>query len=333
MIRGVKFIRRFFRSPKVIIGELVAMAGTCAVGALLGQDRLFHNVWFMALTAAVALSLTIVIHEQLRRLTTHWGSRPAVRLIGSPLFHFGLLLVISAGFCRLLFGTEAVVDLMEGETLAATPASWSGQQTGVFGKPFRLPCPVTMNTLYANRYEDGDLRDLAARITLHERDALRGAELSVNRDITTATGRLFLGADFGPAALLEWQKEGAPSVHEAVLLTDCGQGLYEGSSSGSNGLQAHVRTFIGRTVKHPESFEVRVMRGHALLSTGRPRVGQTVALHNGESMVIVGSPFWARVRGTHDPALGVAYAGFALVIAGAVMMFGMTSPDYRRASA
>ena len=332
MTKAWTSIARFFRSPKVILSELAGMALVCAAGAALGMDRLFHSAWFLALTTATALSLAIVVKEQCSRMIRLWSKQSPAGLIGSPIFHFGLLLIIGAGIGRALFGSEAVVDLVEGETLAATPSAWTRQYPGIFGKTFRLSHPVTLNAIRATRYEDGDLRELTAALTLQTPSGNHDTDLAINRDVKTPAGRLFLGSDFGPAALLEWQKAGTPPCREAVLMADCGQGVYEGSSSGSNGLKAHVRAFVGRTVKHPDQIELRIMRGAALLFTGDPRVGQTVTLQSGESVSLRGTPFWAKLRGSRDPALWLAYSGFSLLLTGAVLIVGSGRLDPRRAA-
>ena len=89
-------LRRFLRSPLVIVGEIVAIAIATGLGASLPQagsatveslarlreggemqsmlvrvfalDDLFHSHWFLGLTLMATASLWIVILEQVRRL-------------------------------------------------------------------------------------------------------------------------------------------------------------------------------------------------------------------------------------------------------------------------
>jgi hypothetical protein len=97
-------LKTFLRSPKVIIGEIVALALLCALGAALPQsgtsspaelnrlheqgwlviglvkalalDDVFHSVGFLAAALLTALSLFLLVVEQARRLRAQWLHRP-----------------------------------------------------------------------------------------------------------------------------------------------------------------------------------------------------------------------------------------------------------------
>jgi cytochrome c biogenesis protein ResB len=388
-------LKRFLRSPKVVVGELLALALTCTLGAAMPQDgtataaelarlhnagplvttlvrlfaldHIFRSGWFLLVTALACASLAMIVFDQVKRLRSQWSQRLTeahfrtapfhmeferdpvrgttsfqfaargprlqiwterrIGLFGSPVFHVGLLLIILAGALRALFSTEAVVDLVEGETLPPTATAWAGQQAGVLGRPFQLDCPLTLDMVKAAHYRDGDLRELKVRLLLQRSQGRQAAELAVNHDLKTGGRRIFLGSDFGPVALLEWQSEGATPIREAALLAEKAGGGFEGASTGPNSLHAYLRTRVVAGGAHPESVEVRVMRDGALLFTGDTRPGQRVSLQSGEKLVLYGTPFWVRLRGSHDPALALAYLGFALVMVGAVLMFAIVKVD------
>jgi hypothetical protein len=244
-----------------------------------------------------------------------------IGLLGSPIFHLGLLLIIVAGAMRALFGNEAVVDLLEGETLAPTAAAWAAQWPGLLAEPFQLRAPVTLREVAAIRYQAGDLRDLKVRLAIERNGEVRESALAVNHDLQMAGGRLFLGSDFGTAAVLEWRPAAGPPIREAALLANQRPGVFEGSSSGPNGLRAFLRAEVDSAGHHPSRIEVRVMKERALLFTGDAEVGQVLSLPSGVRLALRGLPFWARVRGSRDPSLGLAYAGFAFVLVGAIIIF------------
>jgi hypothetical protein len=78
---------------------------------------------------------------------------------------------------------------------------------------------------------------------------------------------------------------------------------------------------------HLGSVEVRVMKGSVLLFAGDAQPGDTLSLPAGQRLTLHGTPLWARLQGSHDPALWLAYAGFALVILGAALIFAMVKVD------
>jgi hypothetical protein len=291
MIRAVK---QFFRSPRVIVGEIMALGLVCIIGAVWPQRHVFQGAGFVALALLAATSLGVVVLEQIRG-----------RRAGSLLFHAGLLLIIIAGVLRALFATEAVVDLVEGETLLPVATAWSGQWPGWLAKPLQLDRAVTFETIKGSRYSNGDLYDLRARFSV--------GELAVNRQLDIGGHRLYLGQEFGPTALLEWSSR----KPEAVLLAENGRGSFEGASTGPHRLRAHLRANAAR----PTSIEVRVMRGSALLAAGELRADETLPLPDGVSLALRGMPMWVRLHGSRDPALWVAGLGFVLVLVGCVLLF------------
>jgi hypothetical protein len=57
------------------------------------------------------------------------------------------------------------------------------------------------------------------------------------------------------------------------------------------------------------------------------RVGEAVSLPGGYVLKLSGAPFWARLRGSRDPALWLAYAGFTLTLIGAAIIFTIVKVD------
>jgi hypothetical protein len=298
---------RSLRSPGVIVGELAAFAVAGAIGAARPELRVFHSPWFAALAVVAAVSLVIVVHDQVRALLQS-GATP--RRTGSLVLHAGVLLVVLGGACRAWFASEAFADVFEGETLPPTAAAWSGQSSGLFARPFHFDRPIRLEAVHGARYPDGSVRELKALLSV--------GELAVNRDLVLPGGRLFLASDFSTAALIEWR--GAGRVAALLDSHTC-----EGAFAGPDGLRAHFRAFTER----PEKIEVRVMRGNGLLYAGLMRVGQTIALAGGETLTLHGLPLWVRMRGSRDHSVWLVYLGFALVLAGSVVLFTGMPPALR----
>ena len=389
----IRSVKQFLRSPKLIVGELVAVALLSALGAAipqqgtatdaelerlhqagpvvsrlidwLGVDHIFRMGLFIAVAALTSASLLVVIFEQLKRLRlqwapklteTHFRSAPfreefelspgpsfaiagadarvriwterRVGLLGSPIFHIGLLLLIVAGALQALFGTSAVVKLMEGETLAPVASAWSGQFPGFLGKQLQLALPVTLNAVKMEHYTNGELRDLRVELALLVDGTAKVQEIAVNHDLKIHNARLFLGSDFGLAALIECRNGGTTPQREAVLLAEQGANVFAGMLAGQTGWIAHLRVRLGADGARPGSVDIRVMKGTALVFAGEAAVGQSVTLPSGETLTLRGMPFWARLRGSRDCALWLVYGSFALVLVGVVLMFTVVKVDF-----
>lgn len=287
----VRAIHTVLRTPKLVFAEITVLAVSGMLGAALPGLKVFQSGWFALICLLATVSLVAVVMEQLRR-----------RRMASFVLHFGLLLVIVAGAVRAFFASEAVADLFEGETLAPSADSWNGQFAGSCAKPFHLDRPVTLEAVRGGRYKDGSLRDLRASLSV--------GEVAVNKQLNLDGNRLSLDQESGPAALIEWSS----GNREAVLLDGDRR---EGRSLSPDGLCAYLRANAMR----PSVVEVRVMRGNGLLAVGELHVGETLPLPGGASVTLRSVPVWARLRGSRDPSVGLMYTGFALVLAGAFMIF------------
>jgi hypothetical protein len=335
-------IKHFLRKPAVILGEIAAIAVAGALGASLPELHVFQSPWFAGVTLLAAASLAVVVNEQFRRVGSQWRQPPSLAqfqsasfkteferpatttvpqqkiwserrlgLAGSLVFHTGLLLLIAAGAWRALFATDAVVDLIEGETLAPN-AAWSAQWPGVFAKPLRLAQPITLESVSGRRYADGDLRELRAKFS--------AGEIAVNHQLHFGGSRLYLAQEFGPAALLEWNS----SERVAALLAGIGHGNFAGEATAANGL----KVFLRGNSERPARLEVRVMRDEGLLAAGTLGSGETLSLPDGASLTLRGVPMWARLHGSRDSALWLAFLGMILTMTGAAMIFTLIKLDF-----
>jgi hypothetical protein len=347
-------LKRFLRSPKIILGEIAGLALFGAAGAVWQEKHIFSSGWFVALTAVTTASLVIVVAEQFRRVRVGWTQRLTeahfnsaphraefersattalperkiwsecrLGLAGSLVFHLGLLTLILAGLLRALFATNAVTDVLENETVAPQAAAWAGQFPGVLGKPFALDREITLREVKAARYADGDLQSLSLRLGVDGADQ----EIRVNQELRLGGNRIFSAREFGPAALVEWTQNGT-TTRRAVLLSNTGTGNYEGELAMNGNLRAYFRSHIDRAGHHPDMAEIRVLNGSALLAAGILPAGTTLALPDGGQITLQGLPFWARLHGSRDAALWLAYAGMILTMTGAALMFALIKRDY-----
>ncbi len=345
---NIHSMKRFLRSPAIIMAEIVVITLASVTGvvypqagavdgealaqlreslpalAALGQDlaldRVFRSVWFLVAVALAFASLLVVAVEEVRRLfrTRFRPFAPA----GGLFIHVGLLLVILAAALKALFGAEATVDVLEGETLPPTSAAWAVQKPGVLVSPLRIANPITLETVDAHRYRGGDLQSLAVRLRLAgDATAPRVADVPVNGSMDVSGVRLFVGHDYGPAALIEWQgKVGEPAKTAALLKHERGR-RFEGVLAGPDGESAYLRGSVDPAGNRPAGIEVRVMKGAALLSTSTVRIGETITIPSGGSLTLHGAPFWVRLHASRDPALWLFYFGFTCVLLGVTVRF------------
>ena len=379
-----RVLKRLFRSPAVIVGELAVITLLGCLGAALPQagvapaaevarlhrhgsfvpflvdhlalDHVFTSPLFLVTLGFATVSLSIVLAEQLRRLASHWNlapteasfrsapflkvfTRPAtgtgtvlrsrgrLNLAGSPLLHLGLLCVILAGALQALFGVDAVVDLYEGEVLPPTVEAWGAQWPGPMGAPFRLETPLRLVSVESTRYGGGDLRTLRLRLAEATAEGDRMREMGINQELSLPRGRLYADSQHGPAAVVEWTLPTAPTIRTAALLEKKEVAAFGTYTSGPETLRARIRVPMPKDGSRPGLAEVRVLGGSATLAEGPLRPGESLPLPGGGSLKLHGLPYWARIHGNRDPAIGLAYLGFFLALAGACLTYGITRVD------
>lgn len=322
-------------------------------------DHVFTSPAFLIALGMATASLSLVVVEQIRRLRVQWNvmpteahfrqapfrrefTRPAspdttastrirargrLGLAGSPLFHAGLLCVILAGGLRALFGAEAVVDLYEGETLPATVEAWGAQWPGPLGQPFRLEDPLRLEAVERASFRTGELQDLRLKLAVEPAEGGQARELGVNEEIRMSRGRLYVDAQHGPAALVEWSLPSAPPLRAAVLLEQKEPRAFGAYAQGPQGFQARIRAVMPEGGQRPVSVQVRLMEGPATLMEATLKPGEAMPLPHGGHLRLHGLPYWARLHGDSDPALGLAYLGFLLALLGAALTYGVIRVD------
>ena len=324
--------------------------------AALGLHRVTTSGWFLALVALALGSLAMVQVDQWRRVRRAWrvplepgslrgaqfrrerpvaqgrAAPPAPRLatsgrvgaLGSPVFHLGLLVVVLAGLGRLLFFREAVVRLVEGETLAPTPAAYAAQRGGAFSWPFALGRPMRLEAVQATRYESGALLQLSADVALLGAAAPEARRVSINAPLDVGMERLYLDPAHGVAAVVELLS-GDRVEKATVLLEQRGEGLRGAMALGA-GAEVRLDARAGSDPSSP--VEVRVLHDGALLALAELSPGDELPLGGGgESLRLVALPRWAELRGSRDPFRPFFFAGLVVGMAGVALMLGFVRVD------
>lgn len=382
MARPVQRLKRFIRSPRVIVFELLAIAASGAALTAIPQasdlgatrrfavdhpalarafhavalDRVVHSPWFLLLVVLAAASLGNVLVEQWRRLGRQWREtlgeatfrsaafrreldRPAtgggpratfstagrVGLLGTPVFHLGLMLIVLAGVGRALFAADATVELAEGQTLAPDPKVFDGGSQGPLAAPFAFPMPIRFERLAPERYASGALQQLAAALVVEDAGGPRPEEIAINRPLDLGPDRLYLVAAHGPAALVELESNGA--VERSLVLLRLQGTAYEETSLHPGGLELRLRGQVGPDAALPATIEVRAVRGRDLLYVGSLRPGESAALPGGQALTLSGIRYWTTFQGARDRSAFLAYAGFLLAGLGAALMFTVVKVD------
>lgn len=307
--------------------------------------------WFLALVGLALISLALAQVDQWRHLFRVWRGpldresfarapfrreRPVAEsrapppsslfvrsgrlgLLGSPIFHLGLVVTALAGLLRLLYFADAGARLMEGETLPAGAASWQAQRAGPLAGPFELSSDLRLDEVRVSLYDNGDLNQISARVTLLGPQSSEAREMAINAPLEQGARSIYLLQDHGLAALFA-HRTAAGEAPRMISLEPVERELRGGLRLPDG---REIRARAARADGRPEQIEVRVLRGPALVLVQAVSPGQELALGDDETLRLAGLAWWATLRATRDFSRPLFFAGVSLGILGIALLLGV----------
>ena len=327
-----------------------------SLAATLGLFEVTTSWWFLVTVALAFVSLLAVQVEQWRRVRRTFGAPPPpaslaaaplrlelplsscrrlpeaplvtrsgrLGLLGSPIFHLGLLVAVAFTPLRLLCARDAVVRVAEGQVLGTGPDAFPAQRGGRLSVPFVLPSPLQIREIRPTLYPNGQLKQVEARVALGEDAAAPSITLAINAPLELGHSRsVYLNSTYG--ALAQCRILSATGGSERLIVLHPAGGELRGRFTTEDGREVRLQADVagGR----PEGLYVRSLRNGGLLGYGLARAGEEVAIGEGERLRLEGFSWTADLKGAEDPSRLGFFAGVALVIAGVVLMFSVVPVD------
>lgn len=334
--------------------EAGAATPLARVSDALGLDHLFTSPVFLILVVLAMASLTVVLKDQLERAWRLRGGasraagpsgapyrreelfpgelpagfsptevriRGALGAWGSPLFHLGVLLIVVAGILRALFGADAVVDLLAGETLLPRSEPYGRQWPGLLARPFAFPVAVRLEGLHVTRYPSGETRWAEGTLRLGEGPGSSIVPIAVNGPVTRAFHTLYLRTTGGAAVLVDVQR-GSGGERHAILLRETGNRA-EGTARLGDGTLLRATANGGGIGRIPERVDLRALRSGALAGVAQLGRNEALTLNDGTRVGVAEIVPWAQFSGRRDVAAPVVYIGFLFVSLGGLLMMSV----------
>lgn len=233
--------------------------------------------------------------------------------------HLGMLVAVVAGLVASALTSRAVLDLSQGEVHAPGDA-YLAAEADIFGNVPDLGSPVRFDGVRTDSWSNGELKTMAASIAMFEDGEWITHTSSVNEPLRYRGHTVYVQpADFGDAAFLVVTD---PDGVERRLRMEFA--LVQGSDVAYGAV-----AIDGETVLHGR-WDPRGVRGEDLLAL-RPDADPSadpVPLSEGAAVTVgryavelVSTGQWARFIVVRPRAVGVLFAGFAIIAIGSLMLY------------
>jgi hypothetical protein len=290
----------------------------------LGLDRIYTSPLFVAVVLALSVSLVAGNVKRIGRLRRVRNIRTRLRLAGSIVFHFALLLIVAGSALNHLYRYRVVFGLTEGQTVTSLPG---GQYRDLSGPLCRTGDDFFVIGV-AQIHEElaiGDVATEAAEISVaggHDAGPERGL-VRVNRPLRRNGLEFHLGARIGYSPELAVTDATGNKVFRSFVRVAQRQGV-DGVVNSDFVVLPGDRTRIALSVTDgpgPDQrarTRVSVEQGGKQLYNGFPGTEGT-GLPDGSEIAVPRLRRWCYIEAIRNPFMSVVFAGFWIALAGLVI--------------
>lgn len=257
---------------------------------------------------------------------------------GSLAMHASLLVILLGGLYSGGFKMAGYFELAEGQTFSGQRAAFLQYSTGPFNAGQEPPVsPLRLDALTTAYWPDGSLREIASAVSLPaQAGVLQAATVSVSNPLVRQGTTIYQARDHGFAALLELRDQrGAMTPGYINFPTP-----KERSQPASNRFSVPGTPYRAEVDFYPAPgggpvpadawlraqpdqpwlyLFLRDGQG-AVAYQGPVGIGQSVAVEGG-ALTFRGVSRWAGFPVVRDPGIPIIFAGFALCILGAALLY------------
>jgi hypothetical protein len=300
------------------------LGGAYVVIEKLGLDRIYTSPVFLITVALLSVSLIAGNVKRIARLRKIRNVRTRMRLLGSIVFHFALLLVVAGAVLNHMYRFRVVFGLTEGQRATASAGSYFRDLSGPWCRVEDNRFVVGVNQVHPE-WQIGDVTTEAAEISVAKdgdaspstglirinqplrRDGLEfhlGSQIGYSPELAVTDGegnklfRSFVRLAHRPerGGMVDADFVYLPEDSTRVLLSVAG-----GSEPGSN-----TQTLV--TIER---------NGHEIYN-GYPGI-EGEGLPDGRSIAVPRLRRWCYVEAIRNPFMSVVFAGFWIALAGLVI--------------
>jgi len=322
---GVLIPQSAFRSAQYFENWKADSPFTYALVDLFGLNRVFSSPLFLVLVLLLTLLLCYSVYLQGSVLVKK--QKINVRKWGRFLFHVGLLVVLLASMYTLAFQKRGFVQIIESDTYVGDEKSLLAKEVGVFAKGFVPGFRIRLDRFEHSYWEDGSIKELKSLITVSENNSDETVTLAINKTISVKGVKLYQARSYGYTLsfLFKRKNEEKFYTHFNIVTPPKLEKPYDGVSDiPSTGYILRMKFYPDVTKQsfylNRPALRLTIERGSETRS-GMVYPGQTLALPQGEQLIWTAIRPWSGIRLVESRGTPVVFFGFALLIAGLIVLY------------
>jgi cytochrome c biogenesis protein len=250
---------------------------------------------------------------------------------GSTVLHMGIFLVILSAFFAFAFQKRGFVQIIRGDIFSGDYSDFLVKDLGVFAKDFSLDFTTRLSLLNHTYYESDEIKKLESIILVdNKKGSSRREVISPNEPLDIKGVRIYQSYNYGYTLTFMLKKPDGQEVitHFNLDMTKKKDNPLIGKSDFPTTPYIFemkflpdlkgTSFFITKPIVYLTIFE---MITKDTLFNGLLLPKHSIKI-NDDILSFIGITEWSGLIFTHNPGMTLSYFGFALIIIGAIVMFG-----------
>jgi hypothetical protein len=307
-----------------IVDWRAALGSGYVVIEKLGLDRIYTSPLFLLTVAALSVSLIAGNVRRIDRLRKIRNTRTRMRLTGSIVFHFALLLIVAGSALNHMYRFRIVFGLTEGQRASSSPDSYFRDLSGPLCRTENDVFTIGVEQVHPE-WSIGDVTTEAAEISVAgARDVEPSKALvRVNHPLRRDGLEFHLGSRIGYSPEVAFSDDEGNKVFRSFVRLAQRPG--EGKTVNADFVilpEDSTRIALSVTDGPGPDSQVRtrvtVERGGQQIYNGFPGTEGT-GLPDGREIAVPRLRRWCYIEAIRNPFMSVVFAGFWIALAGLVI--------------
>ncbi len=262
-------------------------------------------------------------------------SKNSINRWGGVIFHSGLFLIIAAALIGLAFQKSGFVQVMEGEVFSGSNSDFLIKDTGLFSKSLDTGFKILLSGFQHTYWDTGDVKSLESSVGVIQGNTTTDHTIAVNSPLTTNGVTVYQSSNYGYALSFLLKKPAGEQVVTNFLLDKPDRiGRPAVGKSDFKTTDYLFDMTLYPDITKPSFYPSKPILYLRVIDRGTPVFegllipGQAVKVKN-DILLFAAIRSWSGLIFAENIGANIAYAGFALAVAGMIINYLLPYKEVR----